>query len=309
MRTRPSGILVLRLSALGDVIHTIPAVVALRSIDPNIAWVVEGPYRELVEIVTGVRVIPVSMKRWGRSLVASRADINVTLRALRGFERSVDFQGLVKSAAIPWVARTPERFGFDGQAIREKLALLFTNRRIGVDTTRHVVEWNHALAEGVVGCSLPMPTVDFSQFPGTGPRFERAIVLLPGAGKANKQWPVERFRELADRLGERVITASGPGEEDLARAVGARMAPPTNLRELAAVLQSADLVIGGDTGPLHLAAALGTRVIGLYGPTSEKRNGPYGQVQRCISSFSGARTMEAIEVDDVMRRVDEVLGS
>ena len=309
MGAHQSGILVLRLSALGDVIHTIPAVVALRTHEPEIAWVVERPYRELVELVADVRAVPVSMKRWGRSLFASRPEIGATLRALRGFPRSVDFQGLVKSAAIGWVARSPERFGFDGAAIREKAALLFTNRRIPVDTTQHVVEWNLELAGGVAGHRLPMPAVDFAPFAEGGSRFDQAIVLLPGAGKANKQWPIERFQHLARQIGERAMTVWGPGEEELARSVGARLAPPTSLRELAAVLQSADLVIGGDTGPLHLAAALGTKVIGLYGPTSEKRNGPYGQLQRCISSFEGARTMEAIQVGDVMRKMGEVLGS
>jgi lipopolysaccharide heptosyltransferase I len=307
MGFRQSGILVLRLSALGDVIHTIPAVVALRSQGAEVAWVVERPYRELVEIVAEVRAIPVSMKRWGGSLFASRAEIRATLRAMRGFGASVDFQSLVKSAALAWVALTPARFGFERAAIRERPALLFTNRRIAVDTTRHVVEWNLELAGGVAGRPLPMPAVDFSRFPD-GPGFEHAIVLLPGAGRANKQWPVERFRELARRIGERALTAWGPGEEELALGVSARLAPPTNLRQLASVLQAADLVIGGDTGPLHLAAALGTKVIGLYGPTSEKRNGPYGQLQHCISTFEGAKTMEAIEVDDVMRKMVEVLG-
>jgi heptosyltransferase-1 len=309
MGSHQTGILVLRLSALGDVIHTLPAVVALRRDGAEIAWVVERSYQELVEVVAGVRAIPVSMKRWGGSLFAARFEVAATLRALRGFPRSIDFQGLVKSAAIGWVARSPERFGFDRTAIRERPALLFTNQRVAVDTKRHVVEWNLELAGGAAGHPLSMPTVDFSVFAGAGPRFDHAIVLLPGAGKANKQWPVERFQDLARQIGERAMTAWGPGEQELARAVGARLAPPTSLRELAALLQSADLVVGGDTGPLHLAAALGTKVIGLYGPTSEKRNGPYGQLQRCISSFEGARTMEAIQVDDVMRKMGEVLGS
>src|SRR5437762_3490780 len=107
------SLLVLRLSALGDVIHTIPAVVALREAlpDTRMAWVVESTYRELVEIVAKVETIPVSMKRWGRSLVASRKDMVQARRAMRGFDTAIDFQGLIKSAAIAWVAGAKERYG------------------------------------------------------------------------------------------------------------------------------------------------------------------------------------------------------
>jgi heptosyltransferase-1 len=293
--------LVLRLSALGDVIHTIPAVVALRASGSAIAWVVEAPYRELVERVAGVRAIPVSLKAWGRAPLARRAEMAAARRALHGFDRAIDFQGLAKSALLAWLSRAPLRIGFDRDAIRETPALLFTNRHIAVDTSRHVVEQNLQLAGAAAA-----PDVDFSPFAADGPRFDGAVVLLPGAGKANKQWPLERFRELARRLGDRAVAVWGPGEEALANAIGCRVAPRTNLRELASVLRSAAIVIGGDTGPLHLAAALGTTVVGLYGPTNEKRNGPYGQLGNCISSFGGSKSMDAIAVDDVQQRLDKL---
>ena len=97
------------------------------------------------------------------------------------------------------------------------------------------------------------------------------------------------------------------GEEKLAEATGARMAPPTTLRELARLLRDAQLVIGGDTGPLHLAAALGTPVIGLYGPTNPARNGPYGQLGNVVESYSTTRSMRSVGVDEVMRKIDQVL--
>ena len=112
-----------------------------------------------------------------------------------------------------------------------------------------------------------------------------AIVLLPGAGKPNKLWPVDRFRELAKRIGPKALVVWGPGEQELAEAIGARVAPPTNLRQFAWILQKAELVVGADTGPLHLADALGTKVLGLYGPTDPRRNGPYRQLQHCIDRF------------------------
>jgi heptosyltransferase-1 len=292
--------LVLRLSALGDVIHTIPAVVALRDRGERVSWVVEAPYRELVEMVARVATIPVSLKKWGRAPLAHRPQMSLATKSLRGFARAVDFQGLVKSAALAWLSRAPIRIGFDRNAIREKPALLFTNRHVAVDTAMHVVEQNLQL----IG-ETSMPAVDFSPF-AAGPREDGAIVLLPGAGKANKQWPVERFRELAAHLGDRAFAVWGPGEKELAEAIGCRVAPPTNLRELAALLQSAAIVVGGDTGPLHLAAALGTPVIGLYGPTSEKRNGPYGQLANCISRFGTTKSMETIAVDEVVLQIEKL---
>jgi ADP-heptose:LPS heptosyltransferase len=155
-----------------------------------------------------------------------------------------------------------------------------------------------------------MPQVDFTPFAadpdGKLRELGGRIVILPGAGRPEKLWPVERFRELAQSLGDDVVVAWGPGERELAEAIGAPLAPPTNLRELAELLRSAKLVIGADTGPLHLADALGTPVIGLYGPTSLRRNGPYGQLEHCIDVFATTKSMSSIGVADVMRKIEEV---
>ena len=149
-----------------------------------------------------------------------------------------------------------------------------------------------------------VPDVDFQKFTANGQqRTANDIIILPGAGRREKQWPY--FAELAKRID--ALAAWGPGEENLARATGARMAPPTNLRELARLLRNAQLVIGGDTGPLHLAAALGTPVIGLYGPTNPARNGPYGQLGNVVESYSTTRSMRSVGVDEVMRKIDQVL--
>lgn len=313
----PSSILILRLSALGDVIHTMPAVVAMRQALPRtrLAWVVESAYREMVEMVAGVEVIPVSMKRWGRHLIASRAEMSAARSALGGFETSIDFQGLVKSAALGFLSGARRRYGFDRAAIRETPALLFTNHRVGVDRSRHVVDWNLTLASSVAGRALSHPDIDYSRFAAPGPAgLSESIVLLPGAGKAFKQWPAEHFRALAGQLRSRALVVWGPGEEALARSIaegvegGCRIAPRTNLRELAHLLRGASVVVGGDTGPLHLAAAMGTPVIGLYGPTSERRNGPYGQLQNCISRFETSKTMDSIAVAEVMEKIESVLG-
>jgi lipopolysaccharide heptosyltransferase I len=287
-----SRLLVVRLSALGDVIHTIPAVVALRE-RFEVAWAVEAPYRELVEIVAGVRAIPVSLKKWSLRNIREARD------AVRGFDVAIDFQGLIKSALLARASGAQHRIGFAKEFVREKPAAWLMNHCRHIDPSRHVVEWNTQLA-GVE----KVPDVDFGGFVGRSPLVVgRQVVLLPGAGRKEKQWPY--FAELAKRIDALVVW--GPGEERLARETGARMAPPTNLRELARLLRDARLVIGGDTGPLHLAAALGTPVVGLYGPTNPARNGPYGQLGNVVESYSTTKSMRSIGVDDVMRKIDQVL--
>jgi ADP-heptose:LPS heptosyltransferase len=222
---------------------------------------------------------------------------------MRGHETSVDFQGLVKSAALGWVAGARTRYGFDRSAVREKASLLFTNRRVRVDQSRHVVEWNLELAHAVTGGDA-WPAVRWDRFLAAGfEEFRGKVVLLPGAGRRDKRWPAASFARLAETLGDRALVVWGPGEEDLARAIGAPLAPRTNLRELATILRHADVVIGGDTGPLHLAAALGTRVVGLYGPTNPRRNGPFGQLDSVVSTWDGSRSIEAIPVDAVRARL------
>src|SRR3954452_20867443 len=131
-------LLVIRLSAFGDVIHTIPAVVALRGAMPEteISWAVEPAYAELVEIVARVKAIRVSLKKW------SPARIEAARRDVRGFETSIDFQGLIKSSLIGRASVASERYGFARDVIREKPAAWFVNRPVAIDTSSHVVEWN-----------------------------------------------------------------------------------------------------------------------------------------------------------------------
>ncbi len=296
-------LLVIRLSAFGDVIHTIPAVVALRDAlaETEIAWAIEPPYAELVEIVAKVKTIRVALKQWSfPRIAAARKDV-------RGFGTAIDFQGLIKSSLIGRASGAAERFGFARDVIREKPAAWFVNRPVAIDRSSHVVEWNVALAHAFAPSITAVPKVDFAPFAadyaGKLGGFGNRVVLLPGAGKPEKQWPVERFAELARQIGSDALVAWGPGEESLARSIGAPVAPATNFRELALLLGQARLVVGADTGPLHLAAALGTPVVGLYGPTNPARNGPYGQLDHVVESFSTAKSMLEIPVDDVLRMV------
>jgi lipopolysaccharide heptosyltransferase I len=287
------SLLVVRLSALGDVIHTIPAVAALRR-HFDVDWIIEKPYAELVNVVVGVRAMPVSLKKWSASRMLEAR------RAARGHDIAIDFQGLIKSSLVAYASGARERYGFSPEFIREKPAAWFLNRHVAVDPSKHVVEWNLQLARALQP-GLEVPRVDFGPF-AEGRGATGRVILVPGAGKPDKQWPVERYRELATRVGARALAVWGPSEKHLAEQIGCEIAPPTNLRELAALVRDAEVVIGGDTGPIHLAAALGTRVIGLYGPTNPARNGPYGQIDNCVSTFTMEKTMSAIAVDDVLRK-------
>ncbi|HEX7828217.1 MAG TPA: lipopolysaccharide heptosyltransferase I [Thermoanaerobaculia bacterium] len=300
------NVVVLRLSALGDVIHTIPAVVTLRD-HANLTWVVEAPYRELVELVAGVATIPVRLKKWSKAPLAHGTDVRNAWRSLRGrFDEAIDFQGLIKSAVLMRASGARVRYGFASEAVREKQAAWFSNRHVHVDTTKHVVDQNRELALAAGGSATGVAHWDaFPQGAGLD-EYRDAIVLLPGAGKANKLWPIERFRDLATRIGSSAVAVWGPGEQQLAEQIGARIAPPTNLRELAWLLQHARVVIGADTGPLHLADALGTKVIGLYGPTDPRRNGPYGQLDRCLDRYRRTKSMESISVEEVMNTLERV---
>jgi heptosyltransferase-1 len=293
-------LLVIRLSAFGDVIHTIPAVVAIRQALPGveIGWAVEPAYASLIETVANVKTIPVSLKQWSMTRIAAAR------RDVRGFEATIDFQGLIKSSLLARATGAADRYGFARDVIREKPAAWFVNHPVGIEPTRHVVEWNVALARSFAPAIGGVPDVDFSPFAedasGGLACYGGRIVLLPGAGRPGKQWPVERFAELARELGDEALVVWGPGEEALALSVGAEVAPATNLRELAWLLKRARLVIGADTGPLHLAAALRTAVVGLYGPTDPARNGPYGQLDRVVESFTTTKRMDSITVRDVM---------
>jgi lipopolysaccharide heptosyltransferase I len=296
-------LLVIRLSALGDVIHTIPAVLSLRD-SFDVSWIVEAPYAELVEIVAGVKAIPVRLKKF------SFAAINNARRSIHGFDVAIDFQGLMKSALIARASGAKQRYGFAREAVREKPAAMFYNHKVSIDPTKHVVDWNHELAQA----ATRQPGNPATQQPRWSDyakdqnnrlgQFKNKILLLPGAGRKEKLWPTSRFRELATRFGDQALVVWGPGERHLAEEIGGLRAPETNLRELAFLMQHARVVVGADTGPLHLADAVGTRVVGLYGPTDARRNGPYGQPGHTIQ----AATMESIAAADVITKIEEVIA-
>jgi lipopolysaccharide heptosyltransferase I len=330
-------IALIKLSSLGDVVHALPVAATLRARvpDAHLTWIVE--HREAA-VLRGHpaldALVAVDTRRWRRArglrdLADALAAVRATTRRLRAaaFDVALDLQGLLKSGVLVAATRAPLRIGFAARRCREPLNALFTNHRVEPPrAARHVVDQHLALlaplhvTDPVREFRLPLDGMAEARadafLASSGFKSGRRLVVLnPGAGRPDKRWPVERFQRLAERLGEDtgafVLVTWGPGEEAAGRRiapVGGRavLGPPTDLDELVAFLRRANVLVAGDTGPLHLAAALGTPCVGLYGPTSAVRNGPYGPGHRCLQGPGGDVT--TIEVDAVLHAVTDLLA-
>jgi heptosyltransferase-1 len=333
--------LVVRLGSLGDIVHTFPAVAALRETFPTaaIAWLTHPRWEFLVQSSRlASEVWPVETR--------ALSSLRETVRRVRqsSWTAAVDYQGLWKSALLPLLGGVTRRIGLSSSTIREfGVPVLYTER---VKTTKtHVAEQNGDLSlragaqRGTAPVSLQIPEKDqaavFSRLQTQN--LDRYVVLSPGGGWRSKCWPAERFgalcRKLCESLQLRSVINSGPDDDDLATAlVGAsgKAAPFVyrgNLGELMALLRDAACVVAGDTGPLHLAAALGTPTVALFGPTDPARNGPYrageGQDREdkdIVLRVSGVRTthkrdsqphpsMFALSVDQVFDAVCRCIGA
>lgn len=328
-------VVIVRLSAIGDVVHAIPAAVAIKQARPatEIAWVVEGRAGDVLEGHPAVdRVIRVP-RGWLLSAAAIRR-LTGDLAEFRA-DIAIDLQGLIKSAVATWLSRAPIRLGAARPHARE-LAWLASTRTV-TPRRPHIID-RHLELLAPIGISNP--SVEFAMpRPGAAREsvarwFPRATsgtaVLNPGAGWASKLWPPERFaavaRGLRDRHGvESVVVWGGPDESAAAdrivseSAAAATKAPPTSLSELAEAARLARIFISSDTGPLHIAAAVGTPCVGLFGPVPAARNGPYGSIHASVEPpprlrppwqrrKTDTRSMIAIEADDVLAAAGQLLG-
>jgi lipopolysaccharide heptosyltransferase I len=306
---RRPRVLIVRLSAVGDVLHALPAAAALRRALPEatIDWVVEDRAAALLEghpLLDRVLVFP--RRRWRAALARPwrwpglLADVVAFVARLlaRRYDAALDLQGNLKSGVVALLSGAPRRVGFASDGAREGNGL-FVNQRVAPRGARHRVERNLAAASALVGVPLahaPFPIVvpaaeaarADAALRGRGLERGRYAVLHPGTSGfgAFKRWPAERFARLADRLGEdaglAVALTFGPGEEPLAEAVRAAArgdvvpVPTESLLALAHVIRGARVFVSADTGPLHVAAAVGTPVLGLFGPKDAAVYGPYG---------------------------------
>lgn len=283
--------LVVRLTALGDILHTVPAVAALRAAHPGakIDWVVERKWAPVLEGSPAISdVIPFDRRSvWGAIECVERLRENQ-------YTCAIDFQGLYKSSLLAGLSCAARRIGFDRGWAREEGAAMFYTERV-IPTGRHVTQLNYSLAEHAGASRPPVPAYPL-RVPAGGAASIRArlhdlgisgdyIVVGPGGSWRAKCWPAQRFgefcREFKKTFDMGVVVIHGPGEKSLAGEVVRTAAParPTaiapTIEELMGLLAHARIVIAADSGPLHLAAALGTQVVGLYGPTDPARNGPF----------------------------------
>jgi len=328
MTSRAPRIAIIKLSSLGDVLHALPVARALRRAlpDAHLTWVVEArEYAILRDQPDLDAVVPVDTRLWRRLVWRPSGAREVLSKVGRlrerirraSFDVAIDLQGLLKSGLLTAYTGAPVRIGFSAGRCRERWNALFTNRHVTPPlSARHVVEQYLALLAplgidpGPVEFHVPVPAAAEHRMEellvkeGVKPG-DRLVAINPGAGRANKRWPVARFSALAERLaseaGARLLLLWGPDEAFMARDIAlalpghsALLAPPTDLGELTALLKRCRLMIANDTGPLHLAAALGTPALGLFGPTRAERNGPYGPRCRGLQSPDG--TMDGLEV-------------
>jgi heptosyltransferase-1 len=325
--------LLVRLGALGDIVHALPAAAALHDTFPGarMDWVVDPKWMRLLEgnpDLTGV--IPFDRR--------SASGIGGAIRKLRDrkYTCAIDFQALYKSALISFASGAPRRIGFQSSYAREGFAALLYTERLN-PRGAHKVEHNLSLVERA-GAHAAAPRFPLAIHAEDEERIEHEssahgineyFVLNPSGGWRSKCWPAERYgelhRKLVDRYGWRGVVAFGPGEEETARRVieAAGKAPPValplGLGPLLALLRRAKFVVSADSGPLHLASALGSPVVGLFGPTDPARNGPYSAADVVVRNLRVSETnygrgasysaaMLSITVNQVFEAVERRLG-
>jgi len=343
-------VLIVRIGAMGDVLHALPAVAALRERHPQcfIGWAIEPRWSDLLQIEgdfedlsQGVgRFAPKAMvdrwyrvptERWRRKPFARETLADVL--ALRGvlrrerFDVCVDLQGSIKSAVVGRMAEAKVLVGPD--APRERVARRLYGRRVDV-TARHVVEQACQILSAAISdvggealhparVKLPMGTQD-EHFADRVTRGERFCLISPTAGWGAKEWPAERYGQVAAALGRgglrTLVNASVSGSDAantvVAASEGCATAVPCTLGQLISLTRRAEVVIAGDTGPLHLAAALERPVVGIYGPTNAARNGPWktrSKVLRDPGSVTSHKRVGTVEEGMLLITVDEVVAA
>ena len=323
---------VVRLGSLGDIVHTFPAVAGLHESFPaaKIVWLTHPRWVELVASSgLAAEIWPVDSR--------NLASVRQVIRKLRAqkWDAAIDYQGLWKAAFLPFFGGIPKRIGFSPATIREfGVPLLYTERVVCKAT--HIADQNGELSLRA-GALRPVGRVSLQVADEARARvraelhkagIDRYVVLSPGGGWRSKCWPAERFGILCQRIRDEIklpcVINYGPGEESLVGQVQAAsgVAKPAvydgELGPLMALLGGAQCIVGGDTGPLHLAVALGTPAVALFGPTDPARNGPYPQGEivlrspKAVTTYGRSdatdRSLLDLSVDTVFEAVMHRLG-
>jgi len=337
-------ILIVKLSAIGDVVQALPALEAIKRTFPDSAvdWVVEEAAAGILEGHPLIERLLVSRRKtWLRmmrnpvTLFAGLSGLYAFVRELRQqrYDLAIDLQGLMKSGVVIGLARAKRKIGFSGT---RELSWLFLNERLpAYDIEKHALERYLDVARYLgakdpsAACTLPIEREIKAVRERLGrevSKSKRAVVINPMARWRTKLWEEDRFAELADRLirerSAAVIFTGGPSDREVTSRIRGRMKEQaldwtgeTGLKDLAALAHVADLFITTDTGPMHLAAAAGGRVLALFGPTAPWRTGPFGNghvvirkdlaCAPCFKRTCGRRRqcMTEITVEDVMQRL------
>lgn len=333
----PRSIVIVKLSAIGDVIHGVPVAVAAKRAFPDarIGWVVEG---RAADVLAGHPAID-HLFRMPRGWLKSPAQVFSLRKQLRAFaaDVAIDLQGLLKSGVATWLSAARMRIGHARPTSRERAWLSYSHPV--ATTLTHVVERNCDLL-APLGVTATMPEFDMPHWPVSRLRMQHWLqtqrltsavaVINPGAGWPSKLWPVERFTAVARGLHRRdglqtVVVWGGAAEQAAAERIvtdslgAAILAPRTTLQDLGELARLARVFISSDTGPLHLAAAVGTPCVGLFGPVPGARNGPYGRHHVCVEPPAALRpawedrktdtvSMHGIDVDAVLAATASLLS-
>ncbi len=299
--------LIIRLGAIGDVVHTLPLASAIKDARPDshITWAVEPAPREvLLENSDIDELLTVDTRAWRKNFFSGGfSALGRDLRAVRnvGADVALDAQGLIKSGLLAWASGAPVRIGFEHRFCKEGMNVLFTTHQaFPPGSPHHVVEKNLSLLDPL---RLPVPLRERYRFPlhetkeegewaekyleSEGcPDGRPLLVVHPGGGWVTKRWAPARFAQLADHWRENglgdVLLIWGPGEREIVKKVASAMrtkphvAPATGIREMMSLIRRGSCFAGGDSGPMHLAAAMGVRCLAIMGPTEPVRNGPWG---------------------------------
>ncbi|HEX8367145.1 MAG TPA: lipopolysaccharide heptosyltransferase I [Pyrinomonadaceae bacterium] len=304
-------ILIVKLGSIGDIVHTLPALAAIRRAIPHaeISWVVENRAAEILrpgrnQFLSHLIEVDTKALRHQESLGETLLIARQQLRGLRAsaFDIALDFQGLLKSAAIAKLAKAKRRYGFAREALREPASRFLLTDTVSVPRKIHVIRKNLALVEKAL--KIPVPEKDF-QFPiftekthveEAAKIISRAggnfAVLNPAGGWVTKLWEAEKFGALADKLWEEnrlvSIVTTAPSENALAEKVlknsksGKTVAANLSLKGFYELTKRARVYVGGDTGPTHLAVAAKAPVVGIFGPTEWWRNGSPNESDICV---------------------------
>lgn len=320
-------ILIVKLGAIGDVIHALPALRTLRKNLPKayIAWIVEQKASLILKGNDDLdELIVIDTKKWRREIgLKTIREIRELLSHLKGrkFDVALDLQGLIKSGLITYLSGAESRIGYGCPHLRERLNGLFTNIKVcPLESERHVIDLALSLLRPLNITKIDKETrfnipkedeeyIDtFIREKGLN-RGKALVIINPGAGWKTKLWGTANYAALADMIATKnkadIVITWGPREEEMATEVRSKMkergilSPPAPLPSFISLLKRCTLLVGADTGPLHLAAALGKRCVGIYGPSDPSRNGPYGEGHRVVYKKMGCSNCYKRVCDDL----------